>query len=112
MKGTTARLLTFLPWLSVPLVAAVHLWLWERIPERLAVHFGLDGTPNGWMTRGQSLAFDLAVLLFILVAGTLKTRRQGPRERAAGLVLLSVTVAFVTLLFLGVLKYNVAGSLF
>lgn len=111
MKTKTARLLTLLPWLWPPLLAAVYLWLWERIPERLAVHFGLDGTPNGWMTRGQSLAFDLAVLLFILVTSTFRSRRQTTREHGAGLVLLNAVVALVTLLLLGLLKYNITGSL-
>ena len=112
MKTSTERLLTFLPWLSPPLVAAVHLLLWERIPERLAVHFDLSGAPNGWMTRGQSLAFDLAVLLFILVTSTLKRRRQGRDEQYSGLIILNAAVLFVTLVFFGLLKYNITGSLF
>ena len=112
MKTSTERLLTFLPWLSPPLVAAVHLLLWERIPERLAVHFDLSGTPNGWMTRGQSLAFDLAVLLFILVMSYLKLRRQSQREQHSGLLILNAAILFVILVFLGLLKYNITGSLF
>jgi nitric oxide reductase large subunit len=112
MKATTHRLLTLLPWLSPPLVAAVYLALWDRIPERLAVHFGTDGTPNGWMTRGESLAIDLALLLFILVTSTFRISRKAPAERGAGRALLLAAVAFVTLVFLGLLKYNVTGSLF
>jgi hypothetical protein len=112
MKTNTSRLLTFLPWLSLPLVAAVYLLLWDRIPERLAVHFGLDGTPDGWMTRGQSLAVDLGLLLFVLVTSTVQLSRKPPAERGAGLALLFVAVALVTLVFLGLLKYNVTGSLF
>jgi uncharacterized membrane protein len=112
MKTTNARLLSFLPWLSLPLVTAVYLLLWDRIPERLAVHFGPDGTPNGWMTRGQSLAFDLAILLFILVTSAFKLRRQSQTERHSGLLILNAAVLFVTLVCLGLLKYNVTGSLF
>ena len=112
MKTNTSRLLTLLPWLSVPLVASAYLALWDRIPERLAVHFGADGTPSGWMTRGESLVLDLALLLFILVVGTLKMRGQPPDERRAGRALLFVAVGFVTLVFLGILKYNITGSLF
>ncbi len=112
MKMTTRKLLTLLPWLSPPLIAAVYLALWDRIPERVAVHFGVDGAPNGWMTRGQSLALDLGLLLFILVTGTFKMRGQPPAERGAGRALLFVAVAFVTLIFLGIIKYNITGSLF
>src|SRR5215207_7794208 len=107
MKSSTARLLTFLPWVSLPLVAAVHLLLWERMPERLAVQFDTSGAASNWMTRGQSLGFDLAVLLFVLVTGTLKLRRQGRDERPSGLVILNAAVLFVTLLFFGLIWYNV-----
>lgn len=112
MKSSTERLLTFLPWLSLPLVAAVHLLLWERIPERLAVQFDFSGAVSNWMTRGQSLAFDLAALLFILVTSTWKLRREGRDERHSGLVIMNAAVLFVTLVFLGLLKYNITGSLF
>lgn len=112
MKSSTARLLTFLPWLSLPLLAAVHLLLWERIPERLAVQFDTSGAVSNWMTRGQSLVFDLAVLLFILVTSTLKLRRQDKDAQRSGLVIVNMVVLFVTLLFFGLLKYNLKGSLF
>ena len=111
MNAKTERLLLLLPWLSPPLVAAAHLLLWERMPERLAVHFDSAGNPDGWMTRGQSLAFDLAVLLFVLVTGTLKILRRPPGERNIYLALLYLALLFVTLVFLGLLKYNVTGSL-
>lgn len=112
MKSSTERLLTFLPWLSLPLVAAVHLLLWDRIPGRLAVQFDTSGAVSNWMTRGQSLVFDLAVLLFILVTITLKLRRQGRDEQRSGLLILNAAVVFVTLVFFGFLKYNITGSLF
>ena len=111
MKSSTARLLRFLPWLSLPLVAVVYLLLWDRIPERLAVQFDTSGAVSNWMTRGQALAFDLAVLLFILVTSALKLRRQGKDEQLSGLVILNVAVLFVTLLFFGLLRYNITGSL-
>lgn len=112
MTTATERLLTFLPWLSLPLVAAVHLLWWNRIPERLAVQFDTSGAVSNWMTRGQSLAFDLAVLILILVTSLLKLRRQNQDERHSGLLIVNAAVLFVTLVFLGLLKYNVTGSLF
>ena len=112
MKTTPARLLWLLPWLSMPLLACVYLLLWNRIPEQLAIHFAPSGAPTSWMTRGQSLGFDLAVLLFILVTSTLRLRRQSQREQQTGLLILNIVVIFVTLVFLGLLKYNITGSLF
>lgn len=112
MSTKTARLLRLLPWLSLPLMAAAYLLLWESIPERLAVHFDPAGNASGWMTRGQSLAFDLAVLLFVLVTSAFKLRRQGRDEQHSGILILNAAVLFITLLFLGLLKYNITGSLF
>jgi uncharacterized membrane protein len=111
MRTKTARLLFLLPWLSLPLLAAVHLLLWDIIPERLAVQFDSSGAVTNWMTRGQSLAFDLAVLAFVLVAGTYKLRRQSRAEQPSALLILNAVVLFVTLLCLGLLKYNITGSL-
>lgn len=113
MKSSTERLLTFLPWLSLPLLAVVHLLLWDRIPERLAVQFDTSGAVSNWMTRGQSLAFDLAVLLFILVTTTFKLRRcRRPEEQLSGLIILNAVVVLITLVFFALLKYNITGSLF
>jgi hypothetical protein len=112
LKTSTERLLTFLPWLSLPLVAAVYLLLWERTPGRLAVQFDSSGAVSNWMTRGQSLAFDLAVLLFVLVTGALKLRRRGRDGQTSGLIVLNAAVLFITLVFLGLLRYNITGSLF
>lgn len=102
-----------LPWLSLPLVSAAYAAAWERAPARLAVHFDWEGTPNGWMGRGESLAFDLAVLLFVLVSYTWKIyRRGGPSGSPGQLALFNFAVLLATLIFLGVLKYNVTGALF
>ncbi len=112
MRRTTERILALLPWLTPPLVAAAYLLLWDRLPERLAIHFDSAGDANGWMTRGQSLAFDLAVLLFVLLTTSLRLLRRGQHETPSRLALFNAGVLFVTLVFLGLLKYNVTGSLF
>jgi len=40
---------------------------YSRIPERVAVHFGLDGRPDGWMNRGTWAAVSV-VLMALVVA--------------------------------------------
>ena len=39
--------------LGVALTAAVY----ERLPEQVATHFDLAGTPNGWMSRAMAASF-------------------------------------------------------
>lgn len=34
---------------------------YPRLPDRVATHFGADGTPNGWMSRSKHTAFTLGV---------------------------------------------------
>lgn len=112
MKALTPRTLLLLPWLSLPLVGAAYLLLWDVTPERLAVHFDRALRPNGWLTRGQSLVFDLAVLLFILVTSSIKLRMQGPGGEYTNLILQYLAVGFLTLVFLATLVYNIMGSPF
>ena len=112
MSEKTARVLTLLPWLSLPLVAAAYVLLWERMPARLAVHFDASGGPNGWMSRRESVALDLAILLFILATYSWKLYRRGPSDSPGQLVLFNAAILFVTAVFFGLLKYNVTGRLF
>lgn len=37
--------------------------LYSRLPERMAVHFAVDGTPNGWMSRALAAIFLPALML-------------------------------------------------
>lgn len=48
------------------------LWAWPQLPERIPVHFGLDGTADGWAERsvlswfGPTLVAALISLLLLL----------------------------------------------
>ena len=112
MKTTTPRVLLLLPWLSLPLVVAVYLLLWDRLPEHMTIQLDRAFRPTSLTTRGQSLAIDLAILLFILVTGNLKLRREAGVERNATLGVMLLAVTFITLVFFGLLIYNIKGSLF
>jgi uncharacterized membrane protein len=57
-----------------PIAAILHEHAWAaRLPERVATHFGVDGLPNGWMSRDDATTTYLAVViglnvLFFLIA--------------------------------------------
>jgi uncharacterized membrane protein len=57
-----------------PVAAILHEHLWsDRLPERFATHFGVDGVPNGWMSHDGAMTTYLAIvigfnLLFFLIA--------------------------------------------
>ena len=48
---------TFIIIAALAVIALTSIWL----PARIATHFGVDGLPNGFMTRGRYLAFMAAV---------------------------------------------------
>jgi uncharacterized membrane protein len=46
--------------LVVTVVGRIAL-VWDRLPYLMASHFGISGTPNAWMPRGQFFSFIAAV---------------------------------------------------
>ncbi len=52
-------------------IAAMSLWSWPRLPNRIPIHFDFEGVPNRWTERGPEFA-----MLFIMpwfVCGVLYT---------------------------------------
>jgi len=77
----------------VPLgmLAATTLYLhanWLRLPERVPVHWGIDGTPNAWADRTWQAVYGPLILcafisLFVLVIAE-AIIHASPRARVAG----------------------------
>jgi uncharacterized membrane protein len=50
--------------------AAVYIRLvWNRIPERFPIHWGLNGEPNGWATRSLMGVYGLWFIIVLTCAG-------------------------------------------
>jgi hypothetical protein len=106
MTDRTRSLLVLLPWLSVPAVAALFAATWQRLPERLAVHFD-GGAPDGWMSRWQFVAFAVGVLIFVLANFTLKLLSGREAEKFnVRLLFYYAGTAIVLGAFAAVIKYN------
>ena len=64
-----------LPPFAIPFAIAAYLQAhWEAIPARFAVHWGLDGQPNGWETRTPHgvygpLWFSAAIMAMLIILG-------------------------------------------
>lgn len=65
------RVLIALTFATMLLGLMLQMWYYPQLPERMATHFGVDGTPNGWMSRNSAALFQCAlqVLLPLLFAG-------------------------------------------
>lgn len=107
MTDGTRRVVIFLPWLSVPLMAALYFAVWDRLPARLAVHFNSSGAADGWMSRETMLAVSLGILLFVLAQYTWKLWREaGPNASRSVFVIYYAAIGIVTTVFLAILKFN------
>ena len=60
------------------LAVAQNAWYWGQLPDRVATHFNLEGTPNDWMTKTNATivmcGFQVG-MPFLLMAVTLLAAR-------------------------------------
>jgi hypothetical protein len=57
------RQLSLLVFLMICVLGAVHAAYWyPRLPERMATHFDLGGTPDDWSTKGTFFAIYYSVM--------------------------------------------------
>ena len=67
-ESSGVKLITVYHVLNVLLIAAagvMALQAWPQLPERMAIHFGADGTANGWAGKGFGVAMLAALPVFI-----------------------------------------------
>jgi uncharacterized membrane protein len=51
----------------VIIALAQATWHYQRLPERVATHFALTGEADGWMPRGEHMAFQVGTVTFVAV---------------------------------------------
>jgi hypothetical protein len=105
MEDKRLRNLILIPWLSVPIIMAGYLFLWNRMRPEIAVHFPLSGNPVTFMSRTQSLIFDLITLLLLLTIGSWILSKP-KRNTARILVRYYFAIVAMTIIFLAILLYN------
>ena len=82
----------------IGLTAALTAAVYDRLPERMATHFDLEGNANGWMSRAMGawfapvLAFGLWALLRFVPRILPQTERKRLGASSAALVALLTTV--------------------
>lgn len=109
MTDSAWRKWILLPWISLPLLVVTYLAWWNRLPPQLAVHFGVNGTPNTFMSRGASLGFDLLILLILLGGCSRRLWLQSRYPSVRSLAFFYVVIAGVTIIFWLLLRYNLQG---
>ncbi|HEU4963674.1 MAG TPA: SdpI family protein [Bacilli bacterium] len=85
--------------------------VYDRLPERLATHFGVDGQPNGWMDKSDFLLFSVGLLIGVPLLMQFSRRLDPKREnyskfeRAFYIVRL-LTSLLISVIFTVSLFYN------
>lgn len=80
----------WLPLTAVLLMVAVSLYAWDRVPERLPVHWGIDGEPDRYGGRLEALGVLPLVGLFHYVLALVLPRvvaQHEQNEKLTGAVL-------------------------
>ena len=72
-----------------------RLLVWGRLPDPLASHFGLSGTPDGFMGRSTAFAATWALAVLPSVRVTVNVLCSKRPSRAGGLVALGVLIGAV-----------------
>ncbi len=65
-------------------MALASAWAWTRVPDRLPIHWGIDGAPDGWGGRAAGLLLLPATALGLWVLFLLLPRFDPRRANYAG----------------------------
>jgi hypothetical protein len=112
MELETYRRATWLMWLALPITAFNYWRAWDRLPERMAVHFDAAWRPNGWTTRDGSLHLALGVTVFLLIVftfGSLVTQARKPTSIGPVLFLFYVALGLNVMMTSWMVSKNLGG---
>lgn len=106
-----ATLILPLIWTLTGALIVKVLAAWDRLPERVAVHFDTRMQPNRWSSKKDLAAFMLVTALAEAVIATLVMFYAGSAAGLGGAILLVVNVVMVCT-FWQVINYNALGTPF
>jgi len=102
-----------LQWLSaIPILASILLIAklvasWADLPDRVAVHFGIDGQPNSWASK-----YTLGIIVGLVAVGFMVslailnqfTKAPGP------LMVITITSVVATTALWQAIDFNISGK--
>jgi uncharacterized membrane protein len=103
-----ATLAIFVIWILATALLFRLLSVWDELPERVAVHFGVSLRPDGWASRST-----MAVLIFLLVVGhaalsTWLLFTRGSADPMVSAIQLATATVFFSA-FWQVITFNISG---
>lgn len=97
------------------------LLLWDKLPEKIPTHFGIDGAADGWGSRGFAVfGLPLMWLIFHLIiwgVTRLDKQNRGHNEKVlnlVGLIFPAMSIVFAVFMYTRAMEYelNLASVLF
>ena len=82
----------------IPMI--VGALVYKRLPESMATHFGLDGTPNGWSSRPVAVFVLPGILLAVNLLMPFLLRAD-PKHENMSSALKTVTIWTIPMIWLG-----------
>jgi len=109
MNGNWYKTLVAVMWVALPLSALEYWRNWDQFPARMAVHFNVNGQPNGFTSREGALQAGLGIMAVMLAVFTLASLAAHTIKPAASWPVL--VVAYVVLGFVwygnhAIVKFN------
>jgi FtsH-binding integral membrane protein len=105
--------------LGIPGIAALYytvalLRTYSRMADKIPVHFGLNGEPNGWMSKAwyAPLSVLLLIAMLVLFIFVLAAVKQNRSTAWFTVLLYSATMGFVVGAFLSLLQAASSGKPF
>jgi hypothetical protein len=99
-------------WLG-PATVAFSWWrAWNRLPERVAVHFDAAWRANGWTSRDDALTFSLGLMAgvtLLLTLSVLLVRSRKPGSAWPVLIISAFALSFITWANLSLVSHNLGG---
>ena len=58
----------------------IGVMLWDQLPDQIATHFGMDGEPNGWTSKGFTV-FGIPIFLTVMQWIGMTATLQDPKKK-------------------------------
>lgn len=103
-----ASWLFLIPVIAVALLVAKLIRSWSDLPDRVAVHFGINGEPNGYASKSAFAVIIVAITVGLTASALmLVLLTQAPPIAYMAIVLAAITAATA---FWQAINYNITGQ--
>ena len=109
MKRTWFKRLVAMTWLVLPLSAWNYWHAWDKLPDRMAVHFNQNFEPNGYTSKKGSVELGLGIMVVMLVLFTvaaLISYAAKPNAAWPVLIVFCVVLGFLWYGNYAIVKFN------